>query len=132
MLCPKCGKEVEEDAKFCGYCGAALEPIKGEEVRRRFCPKCGAELREGENFCNACGTKVGEVGTEVVVTGNYPHMLATIFGYIFAVLGGWIGIVFGIYLWTREHPRAKFHGKIILLIDIIIIFFAILAIIHGA
>ena len=24
MICPKCGKEVRDAAKFCGYCGAPL------------------------------------------------------------------------------------------------------------
>ena len=25
MKCPRCGKENKEGAKFCGYCGGALE-----------------------------------------------------------------------------------------------------------
>jgi hypothetical protein len=41
-------------------------------------------------------------------------MLATILGYIFGFLGGWLGLAFSIYLVTREHPKAKYHGKIIL------------------
>ena len=34
MLCPKCGKDVEEDAKFCGYCG--YEFVKEKEKRKKI------------------------------------------------------------------------------------------------
>ena len=122
--CPKCGKEVEEGVKFCSSCGIPIESIKEVEIEKRFCPKCGTELREEENFCSSCGTRVGELGIEKAVEEKYPHLLATILGYIFGFLGGWLGIVFGIYLLTREHSRAKFHGKIVLAL----IFFWILVI----
>lgn len=26
MRCPKCSKEIEDQSRFCGYCGASLEP----------------------------------------------------------------------------------------------------------
>jgi bacteriorhodopsin len=48
-------------------------------------------------------------------------MLATILGYIFGFLGGWLGLAFSIYLVTREHPKAKYHGKIILVLTVIMI-----------
>jgi len=32
MYCPNCGKEVEEDARFCGYCGYEL--VKEKEVSK--------------------------------------------------------------------------------------------------
>lgn len=27
MFCTKCGKKIQDDAKFCPYCGATVEPI---------------------------------------------------------------------------------------------------------
>ena len=33
-ICPSCGKEVEKNAAFCKFCGAAC-PTQEEEVRRR-------------------------------------------------------------------------------------------------
>ena len=37
MLCPKCGKNVEETAKFCGFCGADIlvEKVNNEEEHPR-------------------------------------------------------------------------------------------------
>lgn len=71
-------------------------------------------------------------GIELKEGDTTPHLLATILGYIFGVSVGWIGIAFGIYLLTREHPRAKFHGKIVLVISVVMIVFGILAIILGS
>lgn len=31
MICKKCGKEIKDTAKFCGYCGSANKPIVGEQ-----------------------------------------------------------------------------------------------------
>ena len=57
--CPKCGKEVNDNAKFCGGCG-----IKFQEVAAGgpVCPKCGNQLKPGAKFCGKCGTKI-EAGT---------------------------------------------------------------------
>ena len=33
MYCPKCGKEVKESARFCGYCGNKLPAMKDEVER---------------------------------------------------------------------------------------------------
>ena len=32
MICPKCGKELEDDAQFCSRCGAALKEESLEDV----------------------------------------------------------------------------------------------------
>lgn len=86
-----------------------------------FCLKCGTELKEGEIFCSSCGTRIGDVGIENIADEKYPHELATILGYVFGFLGGWFGIIFGIYLLGKEHPKAKIHGKRILVFTIIMI-----------
>jgi len=52
-FCENCGKEVKEDAKFCGGCGAA----RGIATVPR-CPKCGKELKADAVFCEGCGTAV--------------------------------------------------------------------------
>jgi uncharacterized membrane protein YvbJ len=120
MYCPRCGKETKENVVYCTTCGYKLSQ-KNAEVEGRFCLKCGAELKKEESFCSSCGTTIGEVGTEKATELKYPHRLATILGYVFAFLGGWLGLVFGIYLLGREHPRAKYHGKIILIVTIVMI-----------
>ncbi len=59
--CPKCGKKVAEDMKFCPYCGITMPEINrcqncGKELQAdmTFCPYCGQSLREKD--CPYCGT----------------------------------------------------------------------------
>jgi Double zinc ribbon len=59
-ICPKCGQPLNEGAKFCGYCGAAV----------RHCPKCGAELKEGTAFCGQCGAAANEVAPEYAAAAS--------------------------------------------------------------
>ena len=72
---------------------------------------------------------------ENATKARYRHQAIAILGYICGVLGGLLGIagaffigvlggllglVIGILLLTRRHPRAKFHGKIILIVTVIV------------
>ena len=63
MICPKCGREVEENSDFCVYCGASLAQLKTEEVKEEkeettvFCTTCGAKMKESDAFCSVCGAK---------------------------------------------------------------------------
>jgi len=47
MLCPTCGDDNRDGAKFCNNCGTPL-PVR--------CPGCGTDNRPGAKFCNDCGT----------------------------------------------------------------------------
>lgn len=49
--CPKCGKVVAKDAKFCKHCG---EDLKAE----KYCPECGTKLESDATFCSNCGQKI--------------------------------------------------------------------------
>ncbi len=63
MLCNNCGKEINDSAKFCKYCGQPVESIptviQGEK-HTITCPMCGKEVNKGNSFCTNCGTKVSE------------------------------------------------------------------------
>ncbi len=48
--CPKCGKMVPSDARFCPYCGH-----KFEEKRTKKCVKCGKEIPWDARYCPYCG-----------------------------------------------------------------------------
>lgn len=50
MKCVYCGKEIEDDSKFCVSCG---NPIVSNA--KRICPKCNDEIELGSRFCNKCG-----------------------------------------------------------------------------
>ena len=46
VVCPSCGTENPERARFCMSCGTGLE---------RRCPNCNAEVPAGARFCVECG-----------------------------------------------------------------------------
>ncbi len=45
--CPHCGREVEEQARFCDLCGKL--------IRYKKCYGCGRDLEESARFCDICG-----------------------------------------------------------------------------
>ena len=68
IKCPKCGKEVPEEAKFCLDCGSKIEPQLGEENMVK-CPRCEAVVPKGK-FCLECGyrfaTKCVACGADII------------------------------------------------------------------
>ncbi|MEM0090763.1 MAG: SPFH domain-containing protein [Nitrososphaerota archaeon] len=65
VLCPKCGFQNPQTAKFCGNCGAPLQVVGPS------CPKCGMTNPAGAKFCMNCGSplqtssKCQKCGSEV-------------------------------------------------------------------
>lgn len=57
MFCGRCGAEINETAKFCGYCGEKII-----SNTNNICRKCGVELDENDKFCTNCGEKVAAEG----------------------------------------------------------------------
>ncbi len=53
MVCPSCGHENREGAKFCGECAAAL----GDTIA---CPACGMANPGGQKFCDSCGGSISQ------------------------------------------------------------------------
>ena len=51
-VCPKCGAELDDGAKFCMECGTAIPQVKK-------CIKCGLELPIKAKFCFECGAPQG-------------------------------------------------------------------------
>jgi len=60
MLCKVCKREIEDDSKFCEYCGAEVE----KESENLFCSSCGKPIENNSLFCKHCGASVG---SEVIV-----------------------------------------------------------------
>lgn len=57
--CPSCGKEVKDEAKFCGGCGYKFTDSVGTSASSTdVCPSCGNPLKSGAKFCGKCGTKI--------------------------------------------------------------------------
>ena len=81
MFCSNCGKEIDDDARFCEHCGMPIFTNLTEEKLRQFqalqaafrgaqpkeqpekprpaggpvCPACGRQLPKGSRFCGFCG-----------------------------------------------------------------------------
>ncbi|MBS7634270.1 SPFH domain-containing protein [Candidatus Bathyarchaeota archaeon] len=53
ILCPRCGFQNLQTAKFCNNCGASLQAVGGVN-----CSKCGALNPAGAKFCNNCGSQL--------------------------------------------------------------------------
>lgn len=51
FFCKGCGQALEEDTKFCPYCG---KKVGGNKL----CPNCQAENPVGAKFCSSCGNKL--------------------------------------------------------------------------
>ena len=53
VMCPKCGKMLEDGMRFCDNCGAQMP----ETV---VCPNCGERAIAGFAFCQKCGTPISQ------------------------------------------------------------------------
>src|SRR4051794_1109684 len=70
--CPKCGSKNDDDAKFCGECGAALvvetktslssqsqqQPasvLNEPTAKKMYCRNCGNEVLPNAFACTSCG-----------------------------------------------------------------------------
>lgn len=63
--CPKCNRELKDEAKFCGGCGYKFPMSAAPAVPTSSgttCPKCGNLLKPGAKFCGKCGTKLSDAG----------------------------------------------------------------------
>lgn len=52
MICPSCGADNPDDARFCQNCGASTAPAPPAERR---CESCGAANASDAKFCTVCG-----------------------------------------------------------------------------
>jgi uncharacterized membrane protein YvbJ len=91
----------------------------------RYCPNCGEELVDKAKFCKSCGYDlenhkqndyINDPGQYRPPVEEKSHTVAMVLGYICAVLIPLFGIIFGIYLLTREEQKAKTHGKYVIIV----------------
>ena len=55
MKCKNCGKKIDEDSKFCKYCGIKLS--KKINKKSLNCNECGYVIIGDSHFCSHCGKK---------------------------------------------------------------------------
>ncbi|MBE0549839.1 MAG: zinc-ribbon domain-containing protein, partial [Rubrivivax sp.] len=87
-LCPTCGVENRDSAKFCRGCGRSLVPLVAEPTQPTVaCPACASPNSPGATFCTKCGRGLhvppallsadtdpppGNVGSRVVPPARTP------------------------------------------------------------
>lgn len=103
-------KKENEDV-FCVKCGTK------NPAHAKFCQKCGSSINNPS--ANTQQTQTSQNNVEVVNSQNYnnpakeeSHKVAIILGYILCIISSGIGIIFSIYLQSRENPKAVMHGRI--------------------
>lgn len=118
-FCPKCGKEVAADAKFCTSCGAQLseavkaEEAKTEEVKAEAASGTGETLEtpagaQQENLGDTISEKAQELMNTPDTTAEYDP--ADIEANKVLALLSYLGILWLIPLLAAPNSRfAKFH-----------------------
>lgn len=98
----------------------------------KFCPYCGEELIDNAKFCKSCGKNVEKftAASNDTFTQENPykppvvekdHTLALVLGIICAFIIPLFGIIFGIYLMTRQdNPKSKTHGIIVTALSVFV------------
>ena len=126
--CPQCGSTSDDKYGFCIKCGWEFTKMTPAQ---NACPLCGYENPDEADFCVKCGTPLvfksqfngpQEINPIIInkeVTGTSSPIkqsgwlkLIIIFGYIFSILGGLLGLIIAIYLVTRKDANVRKHGII--------------------
>ena len=56
ILCPSCGAENNQKAKYCNKCGTEISPK--EMITIAYCEKCNTEYKPSNKFCDKDGTQL--------------------------------------------------------------------------
>ena len=98
----------------------------------RYCPSCGEELDERAKFCKSCGTPLGEEAASNNEQFTRPpaakkdHSLITLIGFVSALIFPIIGIIIGIYLFSRnDGSKYKAYAIAMIVLALIVGFFRI-------
>ncbi|MBS7257374.1 MULTISPECIES: zinc ribbon domain-containing protein [Methanobrevibacter] len=125
--CPQCGSTSDDQYGFCIKCGYEFPKI---DPTKKQCPLCGVENPDEAEFCVKCGTPLvlnnfnaqGKINPIIInknagapvsapAQGKWTRLII-IFGYVFSILGGLIGLILALYLVTRKDPSLRKHGII--------------------
>ena len=126
--CPQCGTTTDDMYGFCIKCGYEFPKM---EASADTCPLCGFQNPPEADYCVKCGTPLvfkkqfkGDPNSNlnpIVIkkeisnnADNYRQSRTSkwliLFGYVFSILGGLLGLIIAIYLSTRKDPVARKHG----------------------
>lgn len=145
--CPQCRTATDDAYGFCIKCGHEFPEIN---MDADTCPLCGYKNPDEAEYCVKCGTPLvfkkqfqenqdnNNINPIIVKTEisnapeNQVHRTSRwliLFGYVFSILGGILGLIIAIYLSTRKDPVARKHGHIQL--AIFVFYVALIAILFA-
>ena len=128
--CPQCGSTSDDTYGFCIKCGHEFPKV---ETDANTCPLCQYSNPDEADYCVKCGTPLvfkkqfeGNPNSQmnpIIIKKevardaqqyreNKTSKWLILFGYIFSIAGGLLGLIIGIYLSTRKDPVARKHGHI--------------------
>lgn len=128
--CPQCGTTTDDMYGFCIKCGHEFPKIEAEG---NVCPLCQYPNPDEADYCVKCGTPLifkkqfegdpNSAMNPIVIKkqvvrdaqqykANRTSKWLIVFGYVFSILGGILGLIIAIYLSTRKDPNARKHGHI--------------------
>lgn len=128
--CPQCGNTSDDIYGFCYKCGHEFPKMEANidtcplcgfvnPPEAEYCVKCGTPLVFKQKFENTKTTTIGPIVIQKEVSKapaeyrpDKTSKWLIIFGYIFSILGGILGLIIAIYLSTRKDPNARKHGHI--------------------
>lgn len=97
MNCSNCGKEIDDNAKFCQFCGAKIgketqkeqsrEEIANELNKYRYCPNCKKDTDKSNNVCQHCGFDISKSASKQPSLGESIFGLAAIIIIVLMIRG---------------------------------------------
>ena len=77
MFCKHCGKEIDDRAEICPYCGVSTKK------QGKFCAYCGNEVEDNAVICPYCGVRLcGERTNGLGIAGFVLSLVSLIYGII--------------------------------------------------
>lgn len=98
----------------------------------KYCPFCGEELVDNAKFCKSCGKNIADYSAAhnnagqpqnryVPQVAEKSYTWALILGVIFSIFIPLIGIIIGIYVYTRkDSSKSKLYGGVIIGLGVIV------------
>ena len=123
--CPNCNAPLEDDARFCANCGAAITPAEQAAAPETaapetiFCPHCGEQTSAAFEYCEHCGADLNASGGQKekkaggpgmkkwLICGGIVVIAAALVIVLISIFGGGGGKGYGLYLKEGEMYYSK-------------------------
>lgn len=134
-FCPNCGAERKDGGNFCHKCGYDFKQF--DLTRGNANSNFNGVSADNSNFNRdsidnsnsnsdfAYNPNNDSYSNDYGESPNDPHNLAIVFGYILVFIIPIVGLAIGYYLIKRKNPDVHVHGKIIILLCILVWIFTI-------